>query len=74
MRTCQKERVAKYFFPAEFSKLAQVFSSSQLMKASDSDNVQKYKKLLEDYVNNAVKKTKQKSKKNEIKNKKKKKN
>ena len=69
-----KGKGSKIFFPAEFSKLAQVFSSSQLMKASDSDNVQKYKKLLEDYVNNAVKKTKQKSKKNEIKNKKKKKN
>ncbi|MFA5764082.1 MAG: SPFH domain-containing protein [archaeon] len=56
---------SKVFFPAEFSKLAQTFSSSELMKASDNTEVGKYKKLLEDYVASAVSKVKDESVKKE---------
>ena len=63
---------SKVFFPAEFSKLAQAFSSSELMQAAGDKDVGKYKKLLEEYVAGAVskakdepiKKSKSKSKKN----------
>lgn len=55
-----KSKGSKIFFPAEFSKLAQAFSSSQLIKASDKGEVQQYKKVLEEYVDKAVKKTKNK--------------
>ncbi len=53
-----KSKGSKVFFPAEFSKLANAFSSSQLLKASDSGEAKKYKELLEEYVDTAVKKTK----------------
>ncbi|MDD4251008.1 MAG: SPFH domain-containing protein [Candidatus ainarchaeum sp.] len=53
-----KSKGSKVFFPAEFSNLAKTFSSTQLAKASESGEVGKYKKLLEDYVEAAVKKTK----------------
>jgi regulator of protease activity HflC (stomatin/prohibitin superfamily) len=49
---------SKVFFPAEFSKLANIFSLSQLKDASKGEDVGKYKKLLEDYVASAVSKVK----------------
>jgi regulator of protease activity HflC (stomatin/prohibitin superfamily) len=53
-----KSKGSKVFFPAEFSKLANVFTSSQLEKASKGKEVGKYKKILEDYVDSAVSKAK----------------
>lgn len=49
---------SKVFFPAEFSKLAQAFSSSQLEKIGESKDVGEYKKLLENYIETAVSKSK----------------
>jgi regulator of protease activity HflC (stomatin/prohibitin superfamily) len=66
-----KSKGSKVFFPAEFSKLASAFSSSQLQKASKSKDVVKYKKILEDYVDDAVANAKDEPKKKTTKKKKK---
>jgi regulator of protease activity HflC (stomatin/prohibitin superfamily) len=58
-----KSKGSKVFFPAEFSKLAQAFSSSQIEKVADKGEAKKYKKLLQDYVDSAVSKTKGTTKK-----------
>ena len=54
---------SKVFFPAEFSKLAGAFSSKDIQKATDSKEIRKYKKLLENYVDGAVAKSKKPVKK-----------
>jgi regulator of protease activity HflC (stomatin/prohibitin superfamily) len=58
---------SKVFFPAEFSKLANIFSSSQLKDVSKGEDVGKYKKLLEEYVASAVSKVKDEPVKKETK-------
>ncbi len=58
IETMSHSKGSKVFFPAEFSKLAQAFSSSQILKASDGKETKEVKKILADYVDSAVSKAK----------------
>jgi len=62
-----KGKGTKIIFPLEFSRLAETIAGKERLLSIDSKTINDYKKILEETIENAVKKAKEKEKKNILK-------